>query len=271
MDEPVLIADRLTHCFGGLVANQDVSLALERGKVHALLGPNGAGKSTCVNLLSGELTPSAGRILLGGRDITGLDACRRSRAGIGRSFQRSDLFAGFTALENCRLAAQSRAPRPWRVFSDARCRPDLLERANAAIEQIGLSGRADCVAGTLSHGEQRQLEIAMVLATGAQVLLLDEPLAGMGSDESARMVALLKTLRPHHAILLVEHDMDAVFELADTITVMVDGRVLESGSPEHIRSSLNVRLAYLGHDLSDAPDLASATAGAPPVATSHDG
>ena len=268
MDEPVLVADRLTRRFGGLTANQDVNLVLEQGEVHALLGPNGAGKSTCVNLLSGELPPSAGRILLGGRDITGLDACRRSRAGIGRSFQRSNIFDAFTALENCRLAAQSRAPRPWRVFSDARSRRDLLERAHAAIEQVGLGGRADCVAGTLSHGEQRQLEIAMVLATGARVLLLDEPLAGMGPDESMQMVALLKTLRPTHAILLVEHDMDAVFELADTITVMVDGRVLESGSPEQIRSSPEVRLAYLGQDIDDEP---APKAGVQLVAEGRDG
>jgi branched-chain amino acid transport system ATP-binding protein len=253
MSEPVLVADRLTRRFGGLTANQDVSLALEQGKLHALLGPNGAGKSTCINLLSGELPPSDGRILFGGRDITGLDACRRSRAGIGRSFQRSNIFDGSTVLENCRLAAQSRAPRPWRVFSDASSRLDLLERAQSAIEQVGLGGRADRIAGTLSHGEQRQLELAMVLATDALVLLLDEPLAGMGSDESMQMIALLKTLRPTHAILLVEHDMDAVFELADVITVMVDGQVLESGPPEQIRNSPGVRLAYLGHDLGDDP------------------
>jgi branched-chain amino acid transport system ATP-binding protein len=251
--EPVLVADRLTRRFGGLTANQDVSLTLEAGKLHALLGPNGAGKSTCINLLSGELPPSAGRILFGGRDITGLDAYQRSRAGIGRSFQRTNIFDGFTVLENCRLAAQSRSPRPWRVFSDATCRHDLLERARAAIGQVGLGGRIDRIAGSLSHGEQRQLEIAMVLATDAVVLLLDEPLAGMGSEESLQMVALLKMLRRRHAILLVEHDMDAVFELADVITVMVDGQVLESGPPEQIRSSAAVRLAYLGHDIGDAP------------------
>jgi branched-chain amino acid transport system ATP-binding protein len=253
MGEPVLVADRLTRRFGGLIANRDVSVALERGKLHALLGPNGAGKSTCINLLSGELSPSAGRILFGGRDITGLSACQRSRAGIGRSFQRSNIFERFTVLENCRLAAQSRAPRPWRVFSDASKRVDLLERARAAIEQVGLGGRAERIAGTLSHGEQRQLEIAMVLATDAQVLLLDEPLAGMGSDESIQMVGLLKTLCPTHAILLVEHDMDAVFELADVITVMVDGQVLESGTPEQIRASPSVRLAYLGDDIGGSP------------------
>jgi branched-chain amino acid transport system ATP-binding protein len=246
MSEPVLVADRLTRRFGGLIANQHVSLALEHGGVHALVGPNGAGKSTCLNLLSGELPPTSGRILFGGRDITGLDACQRSRAGIGRSFQRSDIFDRFTALENCRLAAQSRAPQPWRVFSDAQKRPDLLERACRAIEQVGLGGRADRIAGTLSHGEQRQLEIAMVLASGARVLLLDEPLAGMGAVESAQIVALLDTLRPKHAILLVEHDMDAVFELADRLTVMQDGRVIASGPPSEVRRDPSVRAAYLG-------------------------
>jgi branched-chain amino acid transport system ATP-binding protein len=267
MGEPELVADGLTRRFGGLIANRDVSLTLERGKVHALLGPNGAGKSTCINLLSGQLPPSAGRILFGGRDITRLDTHQRSRAGIGRSFQRTNIFDGFTVLENCRLAAQSRSPRPWRVFNDARSRRDLLERAHAAIEQVGLGGRADRIAGSLSHGEQRQLEIAMVLATDAVVLLLDEPLAGMGSDESMQMIALLKSLRPSHAILLVEHDMDAVFELADVITVMVDGQVLESGPPEQIRGSAAVRLAYLGHDMGDEPaqGAASRPAGA------HDG
>jgi len=249
MGEPVLVADRLTRRFGGLIANREVSLGLERGQLHALLGPNGAGKSTCINLLSCELSPSAGRILFGGRDITGLSVCQRSRAGIGRSFQRSNIFERFTVLENCRLAAQSRAPRPWRVFSDATARVDLLERARAAIEQVGLGGRADRIAGTLSHGERRQLEIAMVLATDAQVLLLDEPLAGMGLEESSQMVGLLKALCPTHAILLVEHDMDAVFELADVITVMVEGQVLQSGTPEQIRNSPGVRLAYLGDDI----------------------
>jgi branched-chain amino acid transport system ATP-binding protein len=244
MAEALLVAERLTRRFGGLTANQDVSLALERGRLHALLGPNGAGKSTFINLLSGELAPSAGRILLGGRDITRLGVHSRSRAGIGRSFQRTNVFHDFTALENCRLAAQSRAPRPWRVFSDAGSRTDLLDRAHAAIDQVGLRGRADLMAGSLSHGEQRQLEIA-------RVLLLDEPLAGMGPDESAQMVALLKTLRPAHAILLVEHDMDAVFELADLVTVMVDGQVLESGPPEQIRGSPGVRQAYLGEDAAD--------------------
>jgi len=242
----LLIAEGLTRHFGGLAANQDVSLALVRGEVHALLGPNGAGKSTCINLLSGDLPATSGRILLRGQDITALPAHRRSQLGIGRSYQRTNIFPKFTAFENCRIAAQSRDPRAWRVLTDAQHNAAVRDRASAALAEAGLAERAGAIAATLSHGEQRQLEIAMVRATGAEVLLLDEPLAGMGAEESARMVALLKRLRPDHAILLVEHDMDAVFEVADRITVMVEGRVLESGPPEHIRASAAVRQAYLG-------------------------
>lgn len=247
MAEP-LIADRLTRYFGGLAANQDVSLVLRPGELHALLGPNGAGKSTCINLLSGDLAPTSGRVLLGERDITRLPSHQRSRIGIGRSFQRTNVFPGFTAFENCRLAAQSRRPRPWHVLTDALRYSDARDAADAALARVGLADRGHVVAGTLSHGEQRQLEIAMVLATGATVLLLDEPLAGMGADESARMVGLLKTLRAEHAILLVEHDMDAVFAVADLITVLVNGQVLASGTPEAIRASADVQRAYLGHD-----------------------
>ncbi|MBX9964537.1 MAG: ABC transporter ATP-binding protein [Burkholderiales bacterium] len=246
MADVLLAAEGLTRLFGGLAANRDVSLSLARGEVHALLGPNGAGKSTCINLLSGDLPVTSGRVLLRGKDVTALPNHKRSLAGIGRSYQRTNIFAKFTAFENCRLAAQSRDPRAWRILSDAHGTVALRDRGRAALEQAGLGARADIVAATLSHGEQRQLEIAMVLATGAAVLLLDEPLAGMGSEESARMIELLKQLRPAHAILLVEHDMDAVFEVADRVTVMVEGRVLESGPPAQIRASAAVREAYLG-------------------------
>lgn len=246
MTDTLLAAERLSRRFGGLAANQDVSITLVRGEIHALLGPNGAGKSTCINLLSGDLPVSSGRILLRDADITTLPAHRRSQLGIGRSYQRTNIFAKFTAFENCRLAAQSRDPQAWRVLSDAQRNDAVRRTALAALEEAGLGERRAAIAATLSHGEQRQLEIAMVRATGAEVLLLDEPLAGMGAEESARMVALLKRLRPGHAILLVEHDMDAVFEVADRITVMVEGRVLESGPPEAIRASAAVRQAYLG-------------------------
>lgn len=246
MAETLLVAERLTRSFGGLFANRDVSITLARGEVHALLGPNGAGKSTFINLLSGDLAPSGGRITLRGLDITALPQHRRSQLGIGRSYQRTNIFPAFTVFENCRLAAQSRQPRAWHWFADARQDAPVRARAEAALARAGLAERANAVSATLSHGEQRQLEIAMVLATSAEVLLLDEPLAGMGADESARMVELVKRLRPDHAILLVEHDMDAVFEVADRITVMVEGSVLESGSPQQIRASTAVRDAYLG-------------------------
>ena len=186
--------------------------------------------------------------LLEGQDVTGLDSAARSHRGIGRSYQRTNIFPQFTVLENCRLAAQSRRPRPWRIFTDAMKTRDTVERARAAIVEAGLGGREQRKAGLLSHGEQRQLEIAMVLATDARVLLLDEPLAGMGSEESGQMVELLRKLKQNRAILLVEHDMDAVFAVADTITVMVEGSVLESGPPEQIRNSEEVQAAYLGEE-----------------------
>ena len=244
----LLVADKITRRFGGLVANQDVCLSLERGKLHALLGPNGAGKSTCINMLSGDLAPSSGAVRYMGKDISNLSAAQRSLVGIGRSYQRTNIFAKFSVLENVRLAAQSRRQQAWRIFSNALSRQDLLDKARACIEEAGLTAKTDWIAGVLSHGEQRQLEIAMVLATDAQVLLLDEPLAGMGSDESARMVDVLKRLRETRAILLVEHDMDAVFAVADTITVMVNGQVLESGPPAQIRASVAVQEAYLGQE-----------------------
>jgi branched-chain amino acid transport system ATP-binding protein len=248
MPEAVMTAEKLSRHFGGLAANRDVSLHLERGKIHALLGPNGAGKSTFINMLSGDLPPSAGRVLFHGRDITALPAYERSRIGIGRSFQRTNVFLDFTVFENCRLAAQSRRQKPWRFLTRAAADRDAGERATKAIAAAGLAGCETQVASTMSHGERRQLEIAMVLATDPEVLLLDEPLAGMGAEESARMVELLSRLRTGHAILLVEHDMDAVFALADVITVLVNGELLESGSPEVIRSSPAVREAYLGEE-----------------------
>jgi len=246
MAELVLSARGMSRRFGGLYANRDVSLDMHKGMLHAVLGPNGAGKSTLINLLSGDLPPSAGQILYRGEDISGWSPDRRSRAGIGRSYQRTNIFPAFTVFENCRLAAQSRAPRALRVFSKAVAYSDLRDAADRAIDQAGLAERRDVVAATLSHGEQRQLEIAMVLATSPSVLLLDEPLAGMGTEESQSMVALLKKLTPDHAILLVEHDMDAVFAVADVITVMVAGQVLESGPPDQIRDSVAVQEAYLG-------------------------
>ena len=246
MSEAILATQGLSRRFGGLTAAGNVTIELHRGCLHALLGPNGAGKTTLINLLSGELSASAGTIRYRGEDITHLSPDRRSRIGIGRSYQKTNIFPGFTAFENCRIAAQSRAPRALRILSDALDYLPVCDAAKRALQAAGLDGRANRVASALSHGEQRQLEIAMVLATTPEVLLLDEPLAGMGTVEAGRMVTLLKKLAPDHAILLVEHDMDAVFALADTITVMVDGQVLESGPPSQIRASAAVRQAYLG-------------------------
>jgi len=249
MAESLLETRGLTRRFGGLAAVNDVSIALEHGKLHAVVGPNGAGKTTLINMLSGDLAASSGSIGFDGEDVTRESSDRRSRRGIGRSYQKTNIFGPFTAFENCRLAAQSRAPRALHVFSDARAYAPTREAAERALAAAGLAGRGERTAAMLSHGEQRQLEIAMVLATQPRVLLLDEPLAGMGTEEAARMIALLKSLAPDHAILLVEHDMDAVFAVAHVITVMVNGQVLESGAPEKIRASAAVQQAYLGDAL----------------------
>lgn len=246
MSEPLLRTKGLTRRFGGLVAVSDVSLDLHLGEIHAVIGPNGAGKTTLTNLLSGDLPPTSGEVLFEGRNIAGQASDQISRLGIGRSYQKTNIFLPFTVFENCRLAAQSRAPHALRVFHEAGRYADINGRAEEAMAVAGLGHRARRVAATLSHGEQRQLEIAMCLATQPRLLLLDEPLAGMGPHESQRMVELIKSLTAEHAIMLIEHDMDAVFALASRLTVMVNGEVLESGTPEQVRSSPAVQLAYLG-------------------------
>jgi branched-chain amino acid transport system ATP-binding protein len=229
------------------VAVDRVSIELVRGEVHALIGTNGAGKTTLVNVLSGEIDASSGTVELSGRDVTRWPQPRRARAGMGRSYQRSTIFAQFTVLENCRLAAQARFQEPWRWWSDASRCAACLEAAHGAAARTGLADVLDRPAGLLSHGEKRQLEIAMCLATDPQVLLLDEPLAGMGADETERMLSLLEGLRAGHATLLVEHDMDAVFRIADRITVLVDGATIASGAPADVRANRDVQNAYLGH------------------------
>jgi len=246
MADPILQARNLTKHFGGLVAVDDVSLAVCPGQLHALIGPNGAGKSTLINLLSGELRASSGQIIFQGREIGRLAPEQRSRIGIGRSYQKTNIFPSFTALENCRLAAQSRQPRPLAWWRDARGYESVMVKAQQALAAVSLSQRAGDLAFGLSHGEQRQLEIAMCLATEPRLLLLDEPLAGMGTEESLRMIELIKRLSANHAILLIEHDMDAVFQLAQVLTVMVDGRLLASGTPEEIRADRAAQAAYLG-------------------------
>jgi branched-chain amino acid transport system ATP-binding protein len=243
----VLLRGRaITRRWGGLVAVDGVSIELERGSVHAVIGTNGAGKSTLVNILSGEVAPSSGSVELLGRDVTAWPQPRRARAGLGRSYQRNTIFPTFSVFENCRLAAQASAQVPWDWWSDARRCPASTGAAHEAARRAGLHDLLERPAGLLSHGQKRQLEIAMCLATGPKVLLLDEPLAGMGAEETDRMLALLAELREGHAILLVEHDMDAVFRIADRITVMIDGKVIATDTPEAVRASPEVQAAYLG-------------------------
>jgi branched-chain amino acid transport system ATP-binding protein len=243
---PVLATDRLTRAFGGLIAVREVSISLRQGELHAVIGPNGAGKTTLLNMLSGEIKPTAGRIALLGREVAGEPAWRMAALGIGRSFQRINIFASLTVLENVRLAVQALTVSRRRLLSDAARASDLITKAEKDLERMGLAGLAARTAGTLSHGEQRQLEIAMALASNPKVLLLDEPLAGMGPEESQRMTALLKDLAREHALLLIEHDMDFVFRVADWMTVMAEGRVLAEGTPDAIRANTAVQNAYLG-------------------------
>jgi branched-chain amino acid transport system ATP-binding protein len=248
MSEVLLSARDLTKRFGGLAAVNNISLDLWRDRIHAVIGPNGAGKSTLTNLLSGDIAPTAGTVSLTGRDISGWPPEKISRAGLGRSYQKTNIFLPFTVWENVRLAAQSRTPHAARWLRLAGNVGEANQRAERAIELAGLQPRRNAIAGTISHGEQRQLEIAMTLATDPQVLLLDEPLAGMGTAEAERMVELLLKLKKDHAMMLVEHDMDAVFALADHLTVMVNGQAIASGTPAQVRADPNVQSAYLGEE-----------------------
>jgi branched-chain amino acid transport system ATP-binding protein len=242
----LLQARRLTRRFGGLTAVDNVSLDLALDEIHAVIGTNGAGKSTLVNMLSGELPASSGQVLLEGSDITGWSQPRRARAGVGRTYQRTTIFPAFTVFENCRLAAQAARPRPWALWEGAATCAKAGALAGQVLEAVGLADVSGLQASTLSHGAKRQLEIAMCLATQPRVLLLDEPLAGMGAEETERMLQLLRTLKRAHAVLLVEHDMDAVFRVADRITVMVNGAVIASDTPERVRGNREVQVAYLG-------------------------
>jgi branched-chain amino acid transport system ATP-binding protein len=243
-----LETEDLTRRFGGLVAVDRVNLAVRQGDVHCVIGPNGAGKTTFLNLLSGALKPSAGRIRFAGQDIAGLPTYRVAQLGMGRSFQRTNIFPEFSVYENCRLGAQARTTSSMRFFRPAERDERVRERAERALALAGLIPRREARASVLSHGEQRQLEIGVMLATEPSVLLLDEPMAGMSADETTRMVGLLRRLKEGHTLILIEHDMDAVFALADIITVMVNGAVLASGSPQDIRNSQAVQDAYLGGD-----------------------
>jgi branched-chain amino acid transport system ATP-binding protein len=247
MSSQILLRGKnLTRCWGGLIAVNNVSLDLSRGSVHAVIGTNGAGKSTLINLLSGEFPPSSGEVELLGQDISQWPQPRRARAGLGRSYQRNTIYPSFTVLENCRLSAQAQHQQAWKFWRNAEADPITQHIGHDAAVRVGLGDVLHRQAGFLSHGQKRQLEIAMCLATAPQVLLLDEPLAGMGAEETERMLTLLQELKQDHAILLVEHDMDAVFRIADCITVMVNGNVIASGTPDEVRNNPDVRSAYLG-------------------------
>ncbi len=213
-----------------------------------MIGPNGAGKTTFISQLAGNLPPDSGRILFAGEDITGLPAPKRARKGLARSFQITSVYPEFSALQNVALAVQAHAGHSFRFWRDARADPQLTVPARKVLQQVNLHERADVLAANLAHGEQRQLEVAMALATGPRLLLLDEPMAGMGIEESQRMIALLSSLKRRQTIILVEHDMDAVFRLADRISVLVYGRVIATGTPDEVRANAEVRAAYLGED-----------------------
>ena len=237
----------LTKSFGALRATDGVSLKVEAGETHAIIGPNGAGKTTLISQLAGTLRPDAGSVRFAGEDVTRLPAHRRCRKGLARSFQITSVFPDFSALHNVALAVQAHSGRTG-FWKPARSDRALIEPATRFLNEVGLGERADVPAVNLSHGEHRQLEVAMALATEPRLLLLDEPMAGMGIEESQRMIALLSRLKQAKTIVLVEHDMDAVFRLADRISVLVYGRVIATGTPEEIRANEEVRRAYLGED-----------------------
>jgi branched-chain amino acid transport system ATP-binding protein len=246
VDNALLEVEGLFKRFAGIVASDNIALDVREGELHAVIGPNGAGKTTLIAQLAGEITPDSGSIRFAGGDITALPTYRRSALGLARSFQITSLFPDFTALDNVALAVQAHAGHSFRFWRNARRDPTLREPARAALQRVGLEARAAQLASKLSHGEHRQLEIAMALATSPRMLLLDEPMAGLGPDESRRMHALLRELKGRLTILLVEHDMETVFALADRITVLVEGRAIASGAAEAIRANQDVQRAYLG-------------------------
>ncbi|MFN5668872.1 ABC transporter ATP-binding protein [Bradyrhizobium sp.] len=246
MAEPLLRVDNLVRRYGGITATDNLSMEVVPGELHAIIGPNGAGKTTLISQLTGQVMPNSGTIRFAGRDVTGLPSYKRSRRGLARSFQITSLLKDFSAIDNVALAAQAHDGHSFRFWGNARKETRLREAARAALERVGLGKRADIVVSQLSHGEQRELELAVALATKPQLLLLDEPMAGLGVTESARMVALLKELRKEVTIVLVEHDMEAVFALADRITVLVYGRVIACDVPDAIRKHEEVKRAYLG-------------------------
>ena len=248
MSDALLRVDGLCKSFGALRATDQVSLEVRQGETHAIIGPNGAGKTTLIGQLAGNLRPDAGTIRFAAEDITALAAPARSRRGLARSFQITSVYRDFSALDNVTLAVQAHAGSSFRFWRPARRDESLRAPARAILAEVGLGERADVLAANLAHGEQRQLEIAMVLATKPRLMLLDEPMAGMGTDESQRLVRFLANLKGRETIVLVEHDMDAVFALADRVSVLVYGRILATGTPAEIRANPEVRSAYLGEE-----------------------
>ena len=253
MADALLQIEGLSKRFGGVVATDNVTLAIPEGELHAVIGPNGAGKTTLISQLAGELAADGGRIVFAGADVTALPAWRRSLLGLARSFQIASLFPDLTALDNVALAAQAHAGHSFRFWNAARRERPLRETARAALERVGMLDRASSRVSRLSHGEHRQIELAMALATSPRLLLLDEPMAGLGPNESARMLTLLRELKRQYTIVLIEHDMDAVFALADAVSVLVYGRVIATGAPEAIRANAQVRKAYLGESDAGGP------------------
>lgn len=248
MVEALLNVQKLTKTFGALKATDELSLEVQLGEIHAMIGPNGAGKTTAIGQLSGELNPDTGKIFFNGRDITKLPMHKRAHLGLARSFQITSIFLSFTAEENVAMAIQARDGHSFRFWKPAKTDNMLRNPARDILEKVKLSDRAGTISANLSHGEQRQLELAMALATKPSLLLLDEPMAGMGLEDSGQMIDLLKSLKGEVTILMVEHDMDAVFALADRITVLVYGRTIATGTPEKIQTNQAVREAYLGGD-----------------------
>ena len=246
MTDTMLRISGLNKHFGGIVASEDINLEVERGRIHAIIGPNGAGKTTLLAQLSGQLKPDSGDIEFGGHSITGYGMARRAREGLARSFQITSVLLPMTLLENVMLAVQGTRRHSFQFWAPAVDDDSLREAAMTSLAQVGLEDRADRVAANVSHGEQRQLEVAMALAMQPRMLLLDEPMAGMGKEEGARMVEILNGLKGDKTILLVEHDMDAVFSLADRLSVLVNGRIIATDTVENIRSNPEVQRAYLG-------------------------
>ena len=239
---------RLQKRFGGVVATDDVALEVERGEVHALIGPNGAGKTTLIAQLSGALRPDSGQILFDGTDVTRASSSQRVHQGLARSYQITSIFRRFTVLDNVALSVQARSGSSLSFWRPLAAETALFDEARAMLEQVGLGARAGELAGNLAHGEQRQLEVGLALATKPKLLLLDEPMAGMGPEESERMIELIGKIRGAVTVLLVEHDMDAVFRLADRLSVLVQGRVIATGNPDEIKSNPEVKKAYLGDE-----------------------